>query len=446
MSAYAQPSHTSSSGSFSPLHFPLSSPPLHIPPSLQELEIPTSNGFRFGLVRRDRTRHSVDVSDYLGRKGMSRRDSTASVETLPEGTLSRPYDLAEDTKFMSTSTQRSTSSSLHGAYASGGARRPLTTANLLLRRSSSLLSLTSPEHDNHGQHHHRLPELSRTNSVSTCSSSGEGAVLRTPPHNLYEDFEVLSEEDEELAEEEDVHDVFFSSSSSKAQNSKLVSEESRKIVIHASPPPALLKRPGLPRRDTPIPPSHSSFAGTINKPSKSFTTSLTPVHAPVAFAVVQAAPSSTVGTTTEITGKPQRPVLKRRDTPRPVSRPVSRFTTFTPTLEPTVAGAVAEEEQSGMKQTIKVPNFFSTSLRRSPRAFSTEEALVQQDEDIESPVSYLTSSRSEESFTSYAYSPPLLPLSKYVVGLSHVAKGLRSVGKKERSFSSVVDGKVWVSV
>jgi hypothetical protein len=84
MSAYAQPTYNASaSGSFSPLHFPLSSPPLHIPPSLQELDTPTSNGFRFGLVRRDRTRQS-------SYKGMERRDSSASVETLPEGTLSSP--------------------------------------------------------------------------------------------------------------------------------------------------------------------------------------------------------------------------------------------------------------------------------------------------------------------------------------------------------------------
>lgn len=474
MSTYAQPMHTS--GSFSPLHFPLSSPPLHIPPSLQELDMPTSNGFRFGLVRRDRTRQS-------GGKGMERRGSAASVETLPEGTLSSPsYSFEESThtvrRFLlmcstptmysffhpisllqaPTHVQQSTAKT--GAYSSGP-RRPLTTANLLLRRSSSVLSLTSPtmEHDDrhHYQQPHRLPALSRTNSVSTCSSSGEGGMLRTPPHHLYEDFEVLSEEDEEQEDQsfnEDAGKSLFSSAQSHfhATTTKspyraepLSEEKNGRVVLHASPPPALLKRPGLPRRDTPIPLSPSaeaSLSSMINKPAKSFTTTLTPIP------TGDATPLSV----TTITEKPRRPVLKRRDTPRPVFEPISRFTPstiITPTLAPVadvvVAAAAAEDaedERGRSRRTRKVPNFFSTSLRRSLRASSSfssddEQVVPEREEQSESPIS-ISSSSSEESFTSYAYSPPAaLPLSEYV---------LRSTPKKGKSFSSVLDGKVWISV
>lgn len=283
-------------------------------------------------------------------------------------------------------------------------------------------------------------------------------MLRTPPHNLYEDFEVLSEEDEQ--EDESFNDgsngeSLFSplalslATVTKSQynfgaSSSEEKQEEKKIVIHASPPPALLKRPGLPRRDTPVPLKGASLSNVVTKPSKSFRSSLTPVPVLVSTPTLDV-PLLSVATTAQTTGKPQRPVLKRRDTPRPVSRPVTQFTTFTPTFTPAV-----EEQQADIKEITKVPNFFSTSLRRSLRASSSissdEEAVAPREEDIESPVSFLSSSSSEESFTSYAYSPPSLPLSKYVVGLSQIVKGKRLVGKKEKSFSSVLDGKVWVSV
>ncbi|KAJ9123404.1 hypothetical protein QFC22_001606 [Naganishia vaughanmartiniae] len=373
--------------------------------------------------------------------------------------------------------QRTPTSYFHGAaYTAAGARRPLTTANLLLRRSSSLLSLTSPEHDEH----HRLPELSRTNSVTTCSSEGGSAgMLRTPPHIPFEDFEVLSEEDEQQQED---GDVFFtsSSSSSKAPNSHPpISQESSTTVIHASPPPTLLKRPGLPRRDTPIPsaaasshPSSSTVA--INKPSKSFRTSLSPV--PVSIPVPKAdAPWSSVATTSTGSGKPQRPTLKRRDTPRPPvsQRPVvAQFTTFTtPTsfISSVVGGGsapVSEDVRTGTTgRSMNIPNFFSTSLRlsllraSSSSSLSDGEAVVVQEEDEEeeesdaerSPIS-ISSSCSEESFTSYAHSPTSLPapIRKYVGRSLRAVKRLRSSGgggrEGERSFSSVLDGKVWVAV
>ncbi|KAJ9098879.1 hypothetical protein QFC19_006217 [Naganishia cerealis] len=497
MSAFAQPRNLTPT--YSPLHFPLSSPPLHIPPSLQSLETPNSKGFTFGLVRhsRHRTRQSVGDEEHVTHQqpadGESRRGSLSSVESLPFGTLSRPYDAAEFEQTVSRATtflyirsqalikpvtilQKPTSVQRTASFL-GSSRRPLTSSNLFLRRSSSMLSLTSEDET------HRLPELSRTNSASTCvsSSSSRGMAPTTPYHSSYDpDIQVLSEEEEDTEE---------NSPPPAFPTSKPLPTASH-VVIHTRAPPAL-KRPGLTRRDTPIPACDLAMTEPMRHPSKSFTSSLTPPTQTPLLVPQQKEP------VVEAAEKPKRPPFKRRDTPHPFPMAESSVVSFT-AYTPAVADALERSEPLTITRTTKMPNFFSPSLKRSLQLSGGLKRLTlttsDDEDDADLPSSTTTTKTTQEteaaspsssfgsspSFTSYAYSPPtsssmmvlppdermMWPLSPASLKADDVdvddedddgefewdqfdeafIVGSPEMALEFRTFSSVLDGKVWVSV
>lgn len=227
------------------------------------------------------------------------------------------------------------------------------------RRTSSIFSLD-------------VPHLSRTNSTSTCSSHG------TPPYTSWDpEVRVVSEADEE--------DAF----------------EQEPVVKRQ---PTTVKRPGLTRRDTPIPPR--DLERPIRKPSKSFTSSLTTPHPSSVILTPQPTPftSSSASAT-------QRPPLVRRDTPHPA---------FDPSLKGTLSS------------TPPMPNFLSSSLRESLRRIRYA-APVSEERMLPlsgfSPESVASDSFDEEE----------------VLEDVVVERGRTMVRGRGR-FSSVVDGKVWVAV
>lgn len=243
---------------------------------------------------------------------------------------------------------------------------------------------------------HHLPQLSRTNSASTTGSTSSSQIL-TPPYATHDSFQVVSEE------EEDLEDVVFLEPFSKASTSA--------ARPHVSTAPAPLKRPGLTRRDTPIPPRH--LPQVINKPSKSFTSSLeTQPPAPATIPATQT--------------RAKRPSIQRRDTPHPM-------------FDPQVQSATPH----------KMPNFISSSLRQSLAISVREPAQLPR-----SPVLSPVLSPSPVSFTSYPHSPHGVP---FLGGMSPESladddfwldSGEAVVASPipVRKYSSVLDGKVWVSV
>ncbi|GHJ85965.1 hypothetical protein NliqN6_2367 [Naganishia liquefaciens] len=365
MSAYSQPQ--AFSPTHSSLHFPLTSPPLHIPPSLESLEHPSSSGFMF--ARRGRTRHSDASSSTLVD---SRRGSTSSMESLA---LSRRISQSGHEYKLNQSLQRQPS--IRGRYPSNPT---------LMRRSPSSFALALEAH--------QLPQLSRTNSASTTGSVSSSQIL-TPPYATHDSFQVVSEE------EEDLEDVVFLEPFPKKSTSP-----ARPRVSTA---PAPLKRPGLTRRDTPIP--SLDLSQLITKPSKSFTSTLeTQTPTPVTVPVTQS--------------RPERPSIKRRDTPHPM-------------FDPQVQSVVAH----------KMPNFISSSMRQSLAITTHAPARLPQ-----SPVLSPVLSPSPVSFTSYPHSP-----TEFLGGMSpeSMADDDFWLDSEEpvigspipvRKFSSVLDGKVWVSV
>jgi hypothetical protein len=376
MSAYAQPQALSPT--HSSLHFPLSSPPLHIPPSLQSLESPSSNGFIY--ARRERMRQSDASSASFDD---SRRGSTSSMDSLH--VTRRTSQPAGEYKVSSLHFRFETRADSFHQVNQGLQRQPSIrgrqpSSPSLLRRSPSMFALALEAH--------HVPQLSRTNSASTTGSMSSQIV--TPPYTSHDSFGVVSEEGE------DSEDIVFLEPFPKASN------PSARPQISTAPAP--LKRPGLTRRDTPIP----SSTQRITKPSKSFASSLEiPVPVP---------------TTVPIT-REKRPLIQRRDTPHPM---------FDPHVQSTVGH--------------KMPNFISASLRQS-LSISTRSPTRLPESPVLSPVF----SPSPVSFSSYPYSPPFLggmsPESLaddtfWLDGEEAVVGSSVPV----RKFSSVLDGKVWVGV
>jgi hypothetical protein len=332
----------------SPLHFPLSSPPLHIPPSLETLDAPTSKGYRFGVRRSSDGRKSVD-------------ETHASVESWRVGMASRSFKFDDKVRLstlVQSLTMLTTSSQVD--------RRPsLRLSNH--RRTSSLFSLD-------------LPHLSRTNSASTCSSQG------TPPYSSWDpEVRVVSEEDEE--------DAF-------------AQEPVKRSVVH--PPTTTVKRPGLTRRDTPIPPR--DLEQPIRKPSKGFTSSLTAPTSPSVVASPVIAPTPTAITASPAvasSSKAPRPPLVRRDTPHPA-------------FDPSLAS--------------RMPNFFSSSLRASLQRTSTTSP---RDVTPYAPRMVPLTGLSPESVASDSFEE------EEVVPLPVVTRG-RTMARGR--FRSVVDDKLWIAV
>lgn len=325
----------------SPLHFPLSSPPLHIPPSLETLDAPTSKGYTFGVRRSSDGRKSVD-------------ETHASVESWRVGMASRSFKFDDKVRLfirIHPVTKLTILSQVE--------RRPSLRLSTH-RRTSSIFSLD-------------LPHLSRTNSASTCSSHG------TPPYSSWDpEVRVVSEEDEE--------DAF-------------AQEPVKRSVVHS--PTTQVKRPGLTRRDTPIPPR--DLEQPIRKPSKGFTSSLTTPTSPSVVVSPVIAPRPTPITSSS-PASVQRPPLVRRDTPHPA---------FDPSLAP------------------RMPNFFSPSLRASLQRTSARDVTPYAPRMVPltglSPESVASDSFDEEEVVA----PPVVTRGRTM------ARG---------RFRSVVDDKLWIAV